>query len=380
MHLFLDADGHFVKDGQHQGTDGIYAERNADFRHGGGVFVDLMQRVGHKPTGDHAQALVDPGSHNDHDAGDHQGCLVLARRRRDREHDAHCHEDHGTPHPGYQGAMAVQTHEQVLDMGGVAGDLAVKGHEDLTQKEKDVNADGVGHSLGQGLNLLFARVEIGKAPDEQAQQDQQSRSGGKGRRQEPGRQDGGEPEVTTRQTAVQVGRDRVNTHRPGDGDVDQRFKPALVVNAIALGLQHVPSDDHVQKQVAVEHDGIVEQHAVGRRVQKNVERPHGLPQVDHDKQQTHDDGGDGQKFTQDGDLTIGLVVMQIVGQHHHHSSGGHADQVGEVGNVKSPGDVPAHTGDTETELELHQVKPEAGTDNTQQDNHPPPVPFISFYG
>jgi hypothetical protein len=113
---------------------------------------------------------------------------------------------------------------------------------------------------------------------------------------------------------------------------------------------------------------------------QNVECPHGLPQVDQNEQQAHDDGGDGQKFTQNGDLAIGLVVMQIVGQHHHHASGGHTDQVGEVGDVKPPGDVPAHAGDTETELELHQVEPEAGTDHTQQDDQPSPVPFISFYG
>jgi hypothetical protein len=73
--------------------------------------------------------------------------------------------------------------------------------------------------------------------------------------------------------------------------------------------------------------------------------------------------------------------VQIVGQHHHHAPGGHTDQVGELGDVKAPGDVPAHAGDTETELELHQIEPEAGTDHTQQDDHPSPVvPFISFYG
>jgi hypothetical protein len=70
----------------------------------------------------------------------------------------------------------------------VAGDLAVKSHEDLAQKEKDVDADGVGHRFGQGLDLLLTRVEIGEPADKQAQQNQQGRSGGKGRCQKAGGQ------------------------------------------------------------------------------------------------------------------------------------------------------------------------------------------------
>ena len=172
----------------------------------------------------------------------------------------------------------------------------------------------------------------------------------------------------------------MDTHGPGDRDIDQRLEPPLVVDAVAFGLEHVPADHQVEEQVAVEHDGVVEQHAVGRRVEEHIEGTHGLPEVDQDQQQTHDDGGDGQEFTQNGNLAVGLVVVQIVGQHHHHAPGGDADQVGEVGDVKTPGDVAAHAGDSQTELELHQVEPEAGPDDTQKDDQPSPVPFISFYG
>ena len=67
--------------------------------------------------------------------------------------------------------------------------------------------------------------------------------------------------------------------------------------------------------------------------------------VNQDEKQAHDDGGNGQELAQNGNLAVGLVVMQIVGQHHHHSPGGNTDQVGEVGDIKPPGNIPAHPGD-----------------------------------
>jgi hypothetical protein len=138
--------------------------------------------------------------------------------------------------------VAVQAHEQVFEVVHVARDLAVKGHEDLAQKEKDVDADGVGHGFGQGSGSApYPGSKLGDLADEQAQQDQQGRSGGKGRCQKARRQNGGEPEVTPGQAAVQVGGHRVDAHGPGNGYVDQRFEPALVVGAVALGFQDVPA-------------------------------------------------------------------------------------------------------------------------------------------
>jgi hypothetical protein len=75
--------------------------------------------------------------------------------------------------------------------------------------------------------------------------------------------------------------------------------------------------------------------------------------------------------------------MQIVGQHHHHAPGGHADQVSELGDVESPGHVPAHAGDTQTEFELPEVKQKADTDHAAQQDASsiPSTPFCySFYG
>jgi hypothetical protein len=91
--------------------------------------------------------------------------------------------------------VAVEAEKQVLDVVHVSGDLAVKGDEHLAQEEKDVEDDGVGDDLGQGLDLLTARVEVGEFADDEAQQDQQGRAGGKGRGQKARRQDGGQPEM-----------------------------------------------------------------------------------------------------------------------------------------------------------------------------------------
>ncbi|VTR70884.1 hypothetical protein DESC_870040 [Desulfosarcina cetonica] len=380
MRLFLDAHGHLVEDGKHQCANGIDAQGDTDFRHGRGILIDLVHGVGHEPPGNHSQALVDPGSQDDDHAGKHQRGFVLAGRRGHREHDTGGHQNHGRPHPGHQRTVAVQSGKKVLDVRGVAGNIAVKSHKNLTQKEEDVDANCIGNGFCQALDLLLTRIEVGKTADKQAEQDQQGRAGGKGRSEKPGSQNGGQPEVTSGKTAVQISRNRMNAHGPGDGDVNQRFQPTLVVDTVALGFQHVPADHQVEEQVAVEHDGIIKENAVGCRVNQHVEGAHGLPEVDQDEEQAHDDGGNRQKLTQNRDLAIGFVIMQVVRQHHHHASGGHTDQVGEVGNVKSPRDVATHAGDTETELELHHVEAETGSDDTQKDDHPSPVPFISFYG
>ena len=92
--------------------------------------------------------------------------------------------------------MTVQPHEQVLDMVHVPGDVAVKAHEDFAQEKEDIDADGIGHGLGQGLDLFLARIEIGKTPDKQTQQDQQGRAGGKSRGQKARRQDRSQPEMS----------------------------------------------------------------------------------------------------------------------------------------------------------------------------------------
>jgi hypothetical protein len=98
--------------------------------------------------------------------------------------------------------MAVQADEQVLDVGHVAGNIAIEADKNLAQKQEHVDADGISHGLGQGLDLRLTRVEVGELADEQAEQDQQCRSGGKGGRQKTRRQNSGEPEMTAGQTAV----------------------------------------------------------------------------------------------------------------------------------------------------------------------------------
>ena len=76
-----------------------------------------------------------------------------------------------------------------------------------------------------------------------------------------------------------------------------------------------------------------------------LKSPVGTAHVDHDEQQAHGHRGHRQEFSQDGDPAEGLIIVQVVRQNHHHRRGRHADQVGELGDIKAPGDVPAQAGD-----------------------------------
>ncbi len=170
----------------------------------------------------------------------------------------------------------------------------------------------------------------------------------------------------------------MDAHGPGDGDVDEWLEPFLVVDPVAFGFQSVPAHNQVEKQVTEKHHGIPEEHAVGRRVEEYIEAAHGLTKVDQNEGHAHDQGGDGQKFSHDRNATIGLVVVQVIGQDHHHAAGGHPDEIGEVGDVKPPGDVPAHSRDAQPHLQLPQIKQKGRADAAEKDHNPHPIRFTSF--
>jgi hypothetical protein len=87
---------------------------------------------------------------------------------------------------------------------------------------------------------------------------------------------------------------------------------------------------------------------LGIGVENDVEHPGEIAEIHHDKQPAHDDGCDGQELAQDGDPAESLVVVEVVGQNHHHTGRGHAHKIGELADVKTPGHIPAHPGDSQT--------------------------------
>ena len=52
-------------------------------------------------------------------------------------------------------------------------------------------------------------------------------------------------------------------------------------------------------------------------------------------------------------------MVEVGGEHEHHSARGHADEVGELGDVQPPGDVAAHAGDGKADVRLEDVHDEA---------------------
>jgi len=87
-------------------------------------------------------------------------------------------------------------------------------------------------------------------------------------------------------------------------------------------------------------------------VQDDVHGPHGLTKVYDNKHQTHGYGRNGQEFAQDGNLTEHLVVMEVIRQDQHYPSGRDTDQKGKLGDIKPPGYIPAHAGNTQAGPEL----------------------------
>ena len=78
-------------------------------------------------------------------------------------------------------------------------------------------------------------------------------------------------------------------------------------------------------------------------------------------------GSYGQKFAQNRNFAEHLDVVQVIGKHDHDRRGGHADQEGKLGDVDSPGNVPAHAGNRETPVPLSEVGRKTKPHQDEQD-------------
>ena len=90
--------------------------------------------------------------------------------------------------------------EKVLEMKDVLRYVAVQTGEELHQEEEYIDRHGVSDDTPQLLDRLFAWIELGVLPDDETQNNEQTRAGGEGRGQEARRQDGGHPEGPRFQT------------------------------------------------------------------------------------------------------------------------------------------------------------------------------------
>ena len=70
--------------------------------------------------------------------------------------------------------------------------------------------------------------------------------------------------------------------------------------------------------------------------------------------------------------------MQVIGDNHHNTTCGNTHKKGEIGDVKSPGDVPAHARDLQTVQELINVGDGACAHYGEQKDNPQPIFFTSL--
>ena len=80
----------------------------------------------------------------------------------------------------------------------VLRDLTVKDRKDFHAHQKYTDYQSIGNNLGQRLHRLFSGIEPGEFSQDKAKQDQECRSGSKGRSQKTGSHDGGQPETPPR--------------------------------------------------------------------------------------------------------------------------------------------------------------------------------------
>ena len=74
-----------------------------------------------------------------------------------------------------------------------------------------------------------------------------------------------------------------------------------------------------------------------------------------------------------------FVVVQIVRQHHHDGRSGDSHKEGELRDIKSPAYVAAQPGDSQAQVQLPQIKKDAGRDHAKQTEQPCPVAAASYH-
>ena len=256
--------------------------------------------------------------------------------------------------------MAIQTGEKVLEVTGLFRDLTVKGSKQFHENKENTCRQSINHDLGKSLNSLIAGIKSPITFQNQAENNQQSRTRSKGRSQKSWCHNRGQPETPAGKTRIDEGRYRVDADRPRNREIDQGLDPGGRRDFPSITGQDHPAGNDVDQEITGQDDHVPEKDRCRLRMQQDIHHARWLAEINKNKKHAHDDGGNGQEFTQNGNLAEGFVVMQIVRQDQHDGRRGDTDQEGELGDIKPPGNVPAHSCDTQSVVQLLHIaeKPE----------------------
>ena len=119
--------------------------------------------------------------------------------------------------------------------------------------------------------------------------------------------------MAPRKTGVEKGCNRVNAKGPRDGKVNKELDPIRILRPFIDGVQGRPATDHIDKEVTVENDHVVEEHRMRGWVEKDVKKTVSLTDVHHDEKKAHGNGPDGQELSKDGEFPVIFVIVKIVG-------------------------------------------------------------------
>src|SRR6202142_453761 len=144
--------------------------------------------------------------------------------------------------------MPFQSYIEIFERVHVSGDITVKSREKFEPEQEDICEHCVSDYLAYGLDRLLSGIKLGEFTYQKRQDDQQGRSSGKGRCEEPGRHDGSQPEMPAWDTSVKEGRDSVDADGPWDRKIYQRLHPIGWFNAFTVSAQRCPADYQVQDQ------------------------------------------------------------------------------------------------------------------------------------
>ena len=147
---------------------------------------------------------------------------MLPAQRRDEQDQADEVEGDGGPDPRHQAADARAGRSRGSAPRPRAWVGVVELGEQLAAEQEHVDDHRHGHDHAQREDRLVADVVARHAPDDLEGEDHQRRPGHERRGQEPRRHQRMMPVGAARQPDVKKRRDRVNAHRPHDGDEHKR--------------------------------------------------------------------------------------------------------------------------------------------------------------
>src|ERR1051326_6254024 len=115
-----DGDGHAEENGVEEKAEGPDAEADESFVERREVFDHSAEWSRDKAGNDQAHAFFDPDANDGQDTGEVEP-LQTAADRKDEEEHGHEVEGNGSPDPGNQRMMAVQSKKQVFGRGHMGG-------------------------------------------------------------------------------------------------------------------------------------------------------------------------------------------------------------------------------------------------------------------